>query len=256
MRRLALIAAAAFALGAAGACGTGPTERPVAREPIALFTTLPLLWSEAPDMAAMLKADAPPHWARAVMAERGALTPLDTLAGAQGLAGAPGLTRATRLVMAQPRPLSPEENLALDRWVRAGGRLLLLADPALTEDSAFAIGDQRRPHDIVMLSPILARWGLRLAFDDAQALGEHDASAFGAQIPVNLPGAFVAAPAIGGGEAARCRIEASGLTARCRVGRGTVTALADAAVLERGEDSEPRTSRSEALRALLAAGFD
>ena len=65
-------------------------------------------------------------------------------------------------MMIQPRPLSPQENVALDNWVAAGGRLLLFADPALTEDSAFAIGDRRRPQDVVLLSPILARWGLEL----------------------------------------------------------------------------------------------
>ena len=112
---------------------------------------------------------------------------LDTLAqgGANG-----GLSRISLLVMAQPRALSPQENVALDAWVRGGGRLLLFADPMLTHDSAFAVGDRRRPQDIFMLSPILSHWGLALAFDDAQPPGAKMAQVMGGTMPVALPGRF------------------------------------------------------------------
>lgn len=245
MHKSAALAAIALSLGA---CGAGPAQ--VASGPVALFTSLPVLWNEAPDLAAILKPDTAPHWARAVLARRGPITPLDTLADAHGL------EQAERLVIAQPRPLSPEENVALDRWVRGGGKLLLLADPALTEDSLYALGDRRRRQDVVLLSPILARWGLRLTFDETQPLGERNMAVLGIAIPVNLPGAFVAALPVGGGAAARCQIEAQGLAARCKVGRGTVTALADAAVLERGDDGAPHTVHAAALTRLLEAAFD
>lgn len=252
-RTLALIGAAALALGAAALFGRAnwlESPAPRATGPIALFTTLPLLWNEASDLAGMLRYESPPHWARDVLGRRGAITPLDTLTGERGL------DHAARLVMAQPRPLSPDENVALDNWVRAGGKMLLFADPALTEDSVYPLGDRRRPLDVVLLSPILARWGLRLTFDEAQALGERGIAGLDTEIPVNLPGAFVAAAPVGGGAAATCRIEADGLVAKCRVGRGTVVALADVAVLERGDDSAPHTSQTAALSALLGAAFD
>ena len=131
------------------------------------------------------------------------------------------------LVMAQPRPLSPQENVALDRWVRGGGHLLLFADPMLTADSLFALGDRRRPQDVVLLSPILTRWGLELTFDEDQPAGEQLADWEGTNLPVNLPGKFVLQ-----GKSRMCRLLADGLAARCTIGKGRVLALADAALLE------------------------
>ena len=134
-------------------------------EPLLLFTSLPVYWPEAADLATTLKGEEPPHWARRAIEERRALRPVDTLDAAT-------LKGRRDLLMIQPRPLSPAENVALDEWVATGGRLLLFADPALTAATTFALGDRRRPQDIVLLSPILARWGLRLEFDAEQAAGE------------------------------------------------------------------------------------
>ena len=139
------------------------------------------------------------------------------------------------LVMAQPRPLSPPENVALDRWVRGGGHLLLFADPMLTYDSIFALGDKRRPQDVVLLSPILTRWGLGLSFDEDQPGGEQLADFGGAKLLVNLPGRFSPLQ-----HSSNCSLIAGGLGARCKVGKGRVLAMADAALLEhRNEDATP-----------------
>lgn len=235
-----------LALLAAVAIGLGWSALPrgsAGGKPVGLFTTLPIMWSETSDIAAELRGEAPPHWAKAALAERGPLMPLDTLAGP---AGHGPLDRLGRLVMAQPRPLSPQENVALDEWVKAGGHLLLLADPALTEDSSFAIGDPRRPQAVVLLSPILTRWGLELRFDEAQPFGETSRDVMGAAIPVNLPGRFATQ-----GQA-NCRLWGDGLAVTCRVGKGRVVALADAAVLER-EDSDG--ARSNAFAGLLDTAF-
>lgn len=225
---------AALALLATAGCSV---QAPPPVQTIGLFTTLPILWPEAQGAADLLKSDAaPPHWARAVLARRGAIRPLDTLENLGGV----GL-----LVLAQPRPLSPQENVALDRWVRGGGRVLLLADPMLTAESAYALGDRRRPQAIALLSPILARWGLALQFDAAQPAGERIETLYDLPFPVNLPGRFVAT---GGGVS--CRIKAAGLAARCLVGKGQVVAVADAALLE---DIPPdgAESRSATLDRLL-----
>lgn len=216
---------------------------PKASGPVGLFTTLPILWNEEADVADLLKSSEAPHWARGVLTERGGITALDSLA-APG--GSGPLSGVSRLVMAQPRPLSPDENVALDTWVRGGGHLLLLADPALTEESHFAIGDPRRPQGVVLLSPILKRWGLDLRFDEAQEFGDRMVRSGSLALPVNLPGRFVV---IG---PAACTIEGSGLLATCTIGKGRVTALADAAVLSR-EDADG--SRARAFSGLLDRAF-
>lgn len=152
------------------------------------------------------------------------------------------------MVMAQPRPLSPDENVALDDWVGAGGRLLLFADPMLTQRSVFAIGDKRRPEGTVLLSPILTRWGLTLEFDDAQLLGEREVEVFGQAVPVNLPGRFRLSLSPGEGH---CSLHAGGLVARCSVGKGIVLAVADAALLEPQPQGDA-DDRAAALETLLA----
>lgn len=214
-----------------------------ARAPVGLFTSLPILWNEAPDIAAQLNDPTPEHWARAELSARGRIIPLDTLA-AEPLAG------LSRLVIAQPRPLSPDENVALDAWVRDGGQLLLLADPALTQHSDFPIADPRRPQAVVLLSPILTRWGLELTFDESQPYGERVQAVQDAAIPYNLAGRWRVAGAAAA--AANCQLLGDGLAVTCRVGKGRVVALADAAVLERGD---PAGSRRTALAWLLDAAF-
>lgn len=228
------LVALALLLGAWLLAGRGLGRDADADQPLGLFTSLPILWTEQADIRGMLSEQAAPHWARAVIERHGRVRALDTLIDIRGL---------DRLVIAQPRPLSPEENVALDDWVRKGGRLLLLADPMLTQESAFSLGDRRRPQDVVLLSPILGRWGLELRFDDAQPAGERESA--GEAIPVNLPGEMALRK---GGLDSRCAIGPDGLVARCTVGKGHVTVVADAAVLE-PEDAAGR--KAAALEALL-----
>ncbi len=214
-----------------------------AQQPVSvgLFTSLPILWSEEGDISALLKSEAPPHWARAVLEKHGKFRPLDHLG-----AGKAGLDGIKLLVMAQPRALSPQENVALDKWGRSGGgRLLLFADPMLTSESAFPLGDKRRPQAIVMLGPVLAHWGLRLDFDAEQAPGAHDAKALGLTLPVNLPGSLVALHRKRG-----CQPDRGGLTAQCRIGKGRVVVIADAALLEEAA-AEDADSRARLLELLL-----
>lgn len=192
------------------------------QQPLGLFTSLPILWAEHGNLRDVLTEPVDAHWAKAVLAQHGKVVALDTLSG---------LSRFDRLIIAQPRPLMPEENVALDGWVRAGGKALVFADPMLTQDSAFALGDKRRPQDVVLISPILGRWGLELRFDDAQAAGLRENAGEG--VPVNLPGQFASRT---GGVDARCTIGPEGLIARCRIGKGRVLLVADAAVLESSDD--------------------
>ena len=131
------------------------------------------------------------------------------------------------LLLAQPRALSPAENVALDDWLRAGGHLLLFADPLLTGESSFPIGDRRRPQDVNLISPILDHWGLSMAFDDERQLGYSLVPAMGTPIPVNLPGALT----VHQGEGS-CELLAADVLASCEIGQGKVVLLADAALLD------------------------
>lgn len=207
-----------------------------------LFTSLPIQWRETQDIRELLAGEPAPHWALAVLRERGEVRPIDSFLPGKG--GSP-LKGVTMLIMAQPRALAPRENVELDRWVSRGGHVLLFADPMLTAQSRYALGDRRRPEDMVMLSPILARWGLRLEFDEDQPSGERQAEWAGRPFPVALPGAFALVPG-----SRQCRILAQGLGARCAVGRGRVLAIADAALLDDAAEGGP-AERASLLRTLL-----
>ena len=207
---------------------------------IGLFTSLPLLWPETDGLSALLHDQAPPHWARGVIARHGAIIPLDRLDARDE-----ALSKLRLIVMPQPRALAPAESVALDAWVREGGHLLLFADPMLTQGSAFALGDKRRPMDIAMLAPLLRHWGLALAFDPQQPMGERIGRVFDISLPVNLSGRLVAT-----GRRGPCRPINQRLAAECRIGKGRAVIVADAALFE-AEDSKNGGLRSAALDGLI-----
>jgi hypothetical protein len=187
---------------------------------LGLMGTIPIYWGESGAFGDQLNGRSSPHWARAELEKRYALRPLDTLS-------AENLSELHFLLLAQPRALSPAENVALDAWVRRGGRLLLFADPMLTGQSRFAIGDRRRPQDVILLSPLLEHWGLDLAFDVEAPEGWQAIDDGGLAIPVDRPGELSADSGAG-----HCTVTARAVLARCRIGAGQAVILADAAVLD------------------------
>ncbi|MFC4254614.1 ABC transporter [Altererythrobacter xixiisoli] len=210
----------------AGNHGTATPDGQVhaAKPALGLMGTIPIYWGEADGLSDVIGGTGDVHWARAQLEADFQLRPLDTLLSNN-------LKDLQFLLLAQPRALTAEENVALDGWVRAGGRLLLFADPMLTGESRFGIGDRRRPQDVILLSPILRHWGLELQFDDLQPADPALADLGGAQIPVRLPGRFVAVESNQATE--KCDVSVGGLMARCRaIGAGQLVALADAAVLD------------------------
>ena len=240
----AFFSAVTLALAACSAGQAGGDEP--AKPRVGWFSTLPIYWGESDDFTAMLDGDSDKDWAREVLEQRFALAPVDALEP-EMLAG------VDRLMLAQPRALAPSENVALDEWLRGGGRLLIFADPLLTRHSEYPIGDRRRPQDVVLLSPILARWGLELQFDEDQPEGERWEKAYDGNFPVNLAGRFAI---VEGSAPAECMVSNSGILAQCQVGNGRVTLLADAAILDWDGPGEVPANRTAALDSLVAAALD
>ncbi len=130
------------------------------------------------------------------------------------------------LILAQPRGLAGDEHVAIDNWVRAGGRALIFTDPELVWPSELPLGDPRRAPPIGLLDPLLSQWGLDL---DAPAMNDDG--------PVHriMVGKFSVAVAWAGQwrtRSGRCKIESLGLIANCHVGKGQVLLVADADLLD------------------------
>jgi hypothetical protein len=256
LRRKSAIFVAAGLLALAG-CGRPSADAPPqpspARETLGLMSSLPLYWPEGSDLADLAAGRGEAVWQRTAIEQSYTLVPLDTLSPIAALsAGVPEtdpLAGLTRLAVIQPRGLSPADNVALDNWVREGGRLLLVLDPALTGEYDLPLGDSRRPVDTAIIPPVVARWGMVVGFDETQPATVTTAGLAGASLPLALPGRIVITdPAAGG-----CSLAAGGAAAICRVGEGRVTLIADAALFEHPELAG---ERGAGLRTVLTAALE
>lgn len=192
-----------------------PPAVPMARQrpSLAVLTALPLFWREGGQGLAA-PADAP---IVTVLRQHFDLRPFDTPLS-------PELAKARLLLIAQPRATQPGELVAIDRWLRDGGRALILADPLLRWPSPLAPGDRRRAPAASLLGPLLAHWGVRLE-NTATLDEERHLLPDGRLMTLLAASHFIAtAPA--------CRTEARGLVARCRLGRGQAVLVADADLID------------------------
>ncbi len=215
MTRAALFAFA-LALVAASAGGMlvmrgGPpatrSEADVAQRPaLAVLTSLPLLFGEE----FSLDAIGSPTLKR--LETRYRIVPV-------AIADAKSLRGQKLLLMAHPRAQPADVLVELDAWVRRGGRVVLLADPKLDWHSARPLGDRLRPPPGFADTGLLAHWGLRL--DGPIVDGPRTSTAGGFTVLTASPGALTSTNA-------RCTVEPGGLVARCRIGRGGATVIADA----------------------------
>jgi hypothetical protein len=180
------------------------------RPELFLLTALPLVWSED------FGLDQPGSPALERLQQDYRVTPIDLPSD---------LPDGALLLAAQPRALPAEELVALDKWVRAGGRMLLLADPMLEWPSELPLGDRRRAPMGYADTGLLKRWGLRL--DAPEQRGPKQAAIGGQAVLTASPGMLVA---LGKG----CNLAGGGLVARCRIGKGEVIVIADADILNVG----------------------
>jgi hypothetical protein len=130
------------------------------------------------------------------------------------------------LLLAQPRALAPTELVALDGWVRRGGRAVILADPLLHWPDPRPLGHPARAPLTSLLDPLLSHWGLRLEpaeMDVGRDPLDRRALAGGAML--QLSGASRFTPL---GRSAGCTVQEHGPLATCRIGQGRALLVADA----------------------------
>jgi hypothetical protein len=213
-----LILALAFVLAAMRFLQQGQSApKPV----LGLMTTLPLEWSEG-GIEADLAEDAQPHPAFLRLQQKYDVRPVDIFDELN-------IRSTPLLLLAQPRALRPQELVQLDKWVRDGGKLLVLADPALQWGSLYPLGDKRRPLFTSLLSPLFAHWGLELVLpmteDEEVVLRKPAGMTVRTQTPGEwLPKAGVNKPG--------CVISDQGLMADCPIGKGQAVLVADADLLD------------------------
>ena len=235
-RRILVAATAAISALAAFALVQGGAEpaRPVPdqeRAKLGLMTSLPIYWAEGADIAALVDQDAKTPWQREALEQQFELLPLDALAS-DGPETDP-IDGLEFIAVIQPRGLSPADNVALDEWVRAGGKLLLVLDPMLTGEYEMPLGDPRRPVDTALIPPVVKRWGLDIQFaiHEVWENGIVDVALEGESFTVSHGGQIVVADP----SDADCELHAAGVIAQCQVGDGRVTLLADAVLFEERE---------------------
>jgi hypothetical protein len=143
------------------------------------------------------------------------------------------LRQAPILFMAHALAQPAQTLVGLDHWVRAGGKLLLLADPALEWESERPLGDPLRASPMFPDTGLLGHWGLRL--DAPEERGPTPREIAGRRVLTNSPGELHGT----------CMITEDRLIADCRIGKGRAIIIADADFLEAG------SSTQENLDALL-----
>jgi len=224
-----LIAAAALAFVADRRPDPPLPMPPRAAKPtLMLLTTLPLVFGETFG----LEGGGSP--ALAALETRYTVQPVS-------VADAPTLAQGRLLLMAHPLAQPAEALVELDAWVRQGGRLLLLADPALEWPSERPLGDPLRPPPAFADTGLLRHWGLRLDAPDER--GPKQLTLGGHPILTASPGTL----------AGDCPISADRLVARCRIGRGEATIVADADFLNVEDLDGPTDRNLDAMLAELAA---
>ncbi|HEV2043426.1 MAG TPA: DUF4350 domain-containing protein [Sphingomicrobium sp.] len=190
-----------------GACRNeaAPAETP--KPTVHVLTSLPLMFDEG------FGLEPAKGEAAVFLRERFTLKPIDLPSQ---------LPRGAVLFAAQPRALPAEELVALDKWVRDGGKLLLLADPMLEWPSERPIGDRLRPPVSFADTGLLSHWGLRLDAPDKRGPRTEKYGDF--EMTYLSPGSLVKVTG-------NCFVEADALSASCDLGKGQATILADADLL-------------------------
>lgn len=210
MRRVPVLALA-VAAALPGCRSEPPPALPEDKPDLALLTSLPIVFAES------FSLDTPPSPLLKALEERYSVRAVD---------GPEQLRPMGRLLAIQPQALTAERLVAIDRWVREGGRLVLLADPRLEWESSRPLGDRFRPPFDYPDRGLLGRWGLRLGDAPEEQPAERRAEGSW-QMTVAGAGELTAT-------GRNCAVQEK-LVAICSIGRGTVVVVADADMAMMGE---------------------
>jgi hypothetical protein len=206
---LAAIAAAALVIAGKRDSGTEADASDAAsgRPTLLLLTSLPLVFNEDFSLQG--------GGSEALRALEGSyrVRPISVADGAE-------LAQGRLLLAAHPLAQTPENLVVLDEWVRRGGRLLLLADPMLEWPSDRPLGDPVRPPPMFMDTGLLRHWGLRLDAPDKR--GPAPRQLGGRTVMTVSPGTLHG----------KCAVSGDRLVARCKLGQGRATVVADADLLD------------------------
>jgi hypothetical protein len=225
---LLLAGAAAIAFTARSRSSDIAPRPEEARPPLMLVTSLPLLFSEE------FTLESGGTRALTALESRYRVMPI-------GTTDAGSLRQARLLLMAHPLAQPAEDLVSLDRWVRTGGRVLLLADPMLEWPSKRPLGDRLRPPPGFADTGLLAHWGLTL--EQPHESGPKQSKLAGRMVLTASPGSL----------AGTCDIKEQGFVAHCEVGKGRATIIADADFLNVEQLDGPTENNLDALLAELAA---
>lgn len=207
---------------------SSPARAPDETRPeLFLLTPLPILWKES------FSLDQPGSPALDALERHYRVTPVDLPSQ---------VPDGGLLLAAQPRALPAEELVALDIWLRRGGRLLLLADPMLEWPSERPLGDPRRAPVAFPDTGLLRHWGLQLEAPNEGGPAWRRAGDL--ELDTVSPGTFVKV-------SGNCSVTPDGVAATCSLGRGTAVLIADADLLNADAVKQARHSVTNNLYALL-----
>lgn len=220
------------------------------RPDLPLLSGLPITWSEG-GVAQSLAGEGHAAAMASLLSRYFSVRPIAT-------ADEAGLDRSKLLLVIQPH-IDAAGLVALDGRVRAGGAVLILADPDLRWPTRFSPDDPRHPPGAAILGPLLAHWGLSLDADPVAGAAVRQVRWNGALFRVR-PGAPGRWRSTGG----HCVLSANSLVADCVIGRGRAVLIADADLLlddlwvgmgSHGTDRYRRTADNGPLLVTLLDGL-
>lgn len=188
---------------------------PSLRPPLVIMTSLPIAPMQGRAIGDILRGEDGLNPVAALLSRHFQLRFIDFLSR-DTLAG------AKQLLLAHPRAMQPRELVALDDWVRGGGKVVILADPLLAWPSSFPLGDPRNPPVTSLLDPLLAHWGLEL---------EPVRDGPVRKVLLNRRLLVTAGASRFSITSRTCATQADGLIARCHLASGTALVIADADLL-------------------------
>jgi len=189
-------------------------DRPAA---VTMLTSLPLRWVQGDDIAAMIAHGAGEDPALLRLEAAGPVQLVDSLADHVPPSGA-------ALLLAHPPALAPRDLVAVDAFVRGGGRAVILADALSGWPARHPLGDPRNPPVTSLLTPLLDHWGVTLGAAPPGERAAQNVDVAGHRLRLFSAGRFERLPS-------GCRAFAGARIAQCRIGAGEAWLVGDADLL-------------------------